>query len=199
MCILFCFNLFLLSNIFINTCWKFLCLMDWMSRSCFRQLIPIKMDITTTFIRKKNFFANFMGTYMHCWTHIEKWRQEKCAEGLTLDTRAEFWFLAVLFPPVPIVPLGSGFPGGLVAVEVLLEAPAGLLAFFILGSKFLIHLQRNLHREREKNRWAQLNVRIVNKIPAAGSQLQSLIQSWDQDIASLYLKRFSSFLQLPDC
>lgn len=57
---------------------------------------------------------------------------------------AEFWFLVVLFPPVPILPLGSTLLMGLGAAVVLLEAPVGLLAFFILGSKFLIHLWRNL-------------------------------------------------------
>lgn len=72
----------------------------------------------------------------------------KHAQGLTLDRWAEFWFLAVLFPPVPIVPLGSVLPRGLVAAMVLLEAPVGLLAFFILGSKFLIHLRRNLQRDK---------------------------------------------------
>lgn len=75
-------------------------------------------------------------------------QKKKHAQGLTLDRRAEFWFLLVLFPPVPIVPLGSGLPRGLVAVVVLLEAPVGLLAFFILGSKFLIHLWRNLQKEK---------------------------------------------------
>lgn len=87
--------------------------------------------------------------------------------GVTLDRMAEFWFLVVLFPPVPIVPLGSGLPRGLVAAMVLLEAPVGLLAFFILGSEFLIHLRCNLQWKGEKKD------EHGSMVIASGSELQS--------------------------
>lgn len=83
--------------------------------------------------------------------------------------------MAVLFPPVPIVPLGSGLPRGLVAEVVLFEAPVGLLAFFILGSKFLIHLWRNLQLEKN-NEYNTIVTRILVKFHLMGhSTVPSLI------------------------
>lgn len=61
-----------------------------------------------------------------------------------LDSGAALWVLFVILPPVPIMLLPSGLPGALVPAEVLEVAAKGLVAFFMLGSKFLIHLQRNL-------------------------------------------------------
>jgi len=45
--------------------------------------------------------------------------------------------------------LPSGLPGALVPAEDLEVAAVGLVAFFILGSKFLIHLQRNLNKGKQ--------------------------------------------------
>lgn len=45
---------------------------------------------------------------------------------------------------MPILLLPSGLPGALVPAEVLEVAAVGLVAFFMLGSRFLIHLHRNL-------------------------------------------------------
>lgn len=45
--------------------------------------------------------------------------------------------------------LPSGLPGALVPAEVLEVAAVGLVAFFMLGSKFLIHLQRNLNKGKQ--------------------------------------------------
>lgn len=45
--------------------------------------------------------------------------------------------------------LPSDLLGALVPAEVLEVAAVGLVAFFMLGSKFLIHLQRNLVLLRE--------------------------------------------------
>ncbi len=63
---------------------------------------------------------------------------------VTLDSGAELWVLFVILPPVPILLLPSGLPGALVPADVLQVAAVGLVAFFMLGSRFLIHLQRNL-------------------------------------------------------
>lgn len=45
--------------------------------------------------------------------------------------------------------LPSDLPGALVPAEVLEVAAVGLVAFFMLGSKFLIHLQRNLNKGKQ--------------------------------------------------
>lgn len=50
--------------------------------------------------------------------------------------------------------LPSGLPGALVAAEVLEVAAVVLVAFFMLGSRFLIHLQRNLN----EGKWPMSNL-----------------------------------------
>lgn len=66
----------------------------------------------------------------------------------TLDSGAVAEVLAVFLPAVPMVvvaPSGLTFSTVWALVTVALETPAtGLVAFLILGSRFLGHLQRSL-------------------------------------------------------